>query len=190
RRGAGPLALARRTPSTAAGRLRVTSVEPSQPRPPVSPHRPLLIGAAVAALVLFLLLVGSAYGWLLWLDAKLAVKYQRLQDLEAEEKSLQADVKAHDAVQEGANASPNWLDELYDTTALFPDPDQVRLTQWKGTTQSLVDKDKTKYVGKISLEGRTGQNNKKQLDTFRQELDRDAHYRTSAKGNEDRSTRG
>ena len=145
------------------GGLPVNFAAPKQPRPPEDPNRRkfVLVGAVAAAVLV-------AVGMLAFLEiTKLdkQVKEQTLKnsDLDLQLAAFEVDDKRVKAIGGWADQDVVWLDELYDLTARFPDPDkeQTRLTTFTGDVVERLpnskEKDKDKHVAKVSLKGVTNE---------------------------------
>src|SRR5262249_37424120 len=110
--------------------LPVNFVAPKQPKPPADPNkRNILMGAAVAAVLLFAVGV-LGFSELAKLDAKVKAMKQRNSDLDLELVGYEEDEKRYAAVNAWNESSVDMLDEIYDLTDRFPDPekDKVRLS--------------------------------------------------------------
>jgi hypothetical protein len=158
--------------------LPVNFASPKQPRPPEDPNRrKLVLGvAAVAA-------VAAAVGMLAFLeisklDKQVKAQQARNSDLDKQLAAFQEDETRVKAISAWADQDVIWLDELYDLTDRFPDPDkdQVRLATFTGDVVERLpnakdkDKDKDKHVAKISLKGVSGREDgpvDRMLDAFR-----------------------
>jgi Tfp pilus assembly PilM family ATPase/Tfp pilus assembly protein PilN len=135
------------------GKLPINFVHPKEPRPPTDPNkRRLLIGTSVAAAAL---IAGVVYCY-----TKLADRDRRLDALVMAKLSLDKqllqideDAKRIKAIDDWTQADVVWLDELYDLTERFPDPNGIRLTMFVGDPLTLSAKDK--HVARMSLKGIT-----------------------------------
>lgn len=159
--------------------LPINFVAPKEPKAPKDPNRKrILVGGGIAAAVL-VILGGLGYGQLYVQDKKIERSRLDLVELENKEKLLQPDAQKFDAVQTWVNSYPNWLEELYDTTALFPEPTLVRLTDWSGTPHSSAGKDKLVFPGQLTLKGVTTQiqENRDRVTEFWRKLTQDNHYK-------------
>jgi hypothetical protein len=149
--------------SGARAGLPVNFVAPKQPRPPSDPNRrKVLLGLGVAAAVL--LAVGLlAFLKISSLDREVKAQLAVNRDLDTLLASSEDDDKRIKAVGSWVDQNCNLLDEFYDFTERFPDPDKdkVRLSQF---TADLVErpvnskdkvKDQDKFVAKLSIRGVT-----------------------------------
>jgi Tfp pilus assembly PilM family ATPase len=144
--------------------LPVNFAEPKQPKPPADPNkRKLLLGAAVAAA---LLLAGGALAYfeLGRLDREVSAQLAKNNEMsKLLTEQLEEDDKRIKAIGSWVDQNVVWLDELYDLTDRFPDPDtdRVRLTQLsaKVVERSTNPKDKDKqplFAADMSLKGVCG----------------------------------
>ncbi|HZT83103.1 MAG TPA: hypothetical protein VFA26_22940 [Gemmataceae bacterium] len=139
--------------------LPVNFVQPKQPRPPQDPNkRKVLLGLAAAAAVL--VAVGAlAFMELSKLDKRVKAQTALNKDVDKTLQDLEEDDKRIKAISAWTDQNVNWLDELYDLSERFPDPDKanVRLTQLSGSLVERVakdkDKDKSQNVAQMSLKG-------------------------------------
>jgi len=139
--------------------LPINLAEPKQPRPPADPNkRKVLIAAAVAA-GLLLIVGGWAYSEVNRLDRDVKKQQAANKELDLALANAEEDDKRFQAINSWVEQNVVWLDELYDLTARFPDPDtdRVRLTslvcnQVERSTNPK-DKDKPQYAGYFALEG-------------------------------------
>jgi hypothetical protein len=160
------------------GGLPVNFASPKQPRPPEDPNRrKVFLGAAVAAAVL---LAVGLLGFLeiSKLDQQIKAKTATNRELDEQLKAFEDDDKRVKAIGAWADQDVVWLDELYDLTDRFPDPDKenVRLTTFTGDVVERLpnakekDKDKEKHVAKMSLKGVSGEDDRPldhMMDAFR-----------------------
>jgi hypothetical protein len=162
--------------------LPVNFVEPKQPKPPADPNRrKLVLGLGVAAAVLL------AVGTLVFLELSKLDKQVRAQaalnaGLDRDLTAGEEDDKRYKAVSSWNDHNIVWLDELYDLTDRFPDPDKdmIRLS---GLTAEVVERppnSKDKHVGKLTLKGVSG-NDVKPIDTLVSHFVSDGRYRSDPK---------
>jgi Tfp pilus assembly PilM family ATPase len=144
--------------------LPVNFAEPKQPRPPEDPNkRKLLIGAGIAAAI-FLAIGTLAFIELNRLDRQ--VKEQVARNKKWDEALLIAeeDAKRVKAISAWTDQNVVWLDELYDLTDRFPEPDTAQLRMVE-IAANLVDrpanaKEKEKHhTGSLYLKGVSGDDN-------------------------------
>jgi Tfp pilus assembly PilM family ATPase len=137
--------------------LPVNFVAPKQPKPPEDPNRrKLVLGAGLAVAV------AAAVGLLAFLEiGKLdrKVRDQQTANRQLQEQLDQAeeDDKKYAQVKAWTESTVNKLDELYDLTDRFPDPDANKM---RLTLLTIIDqdrpanaKDKDKHVARMSLKG-------------------------------------
>jgi hypothetical protein len=156
--------------------LPINFASPKQPRPPEDPNRrKYVLGAAVAAAVLV------ALGMLVFLeinklDRQIKEQAAKNRELDLQLAAYEDDDKRVKAIAAWADQEVAWLDELYDLTDRFPDPDkdQVRLTSMTGDVidklPNAKEKDKDKHVARMSLKGVSGADDRPldhMLDAFR-----------------------
>jgi hypothetical protein len=131
--------------------LPVNFLEPRQPRQGSDPNKKMLaiIGAAAAVL----LVAGLAYGLLLVSD-KEKTRRALVNDktsLEDELRGLEDVSKRVKAVRDWQDKGVNWLDELYDLTAAFPDPAGTEVVHLVGAPVEQSKGSKKKTVAEMQL---------------------------------------
>ncbi|HEX5269476.1 MAG TPA: hypothetical protein VFW33_03265, partial [Gemmataceae bacterium] len=154
----------------------VNFTSPKQPKPPEDPNRrKVALGALVAVAVV------AAVGLLAFLEISKMDRQLKLQrainaDLDLQLKAYEEDDKRVQAIGAWAEQDVVWLDELYDLTDRFPDPDKegVRLSIFTGDVVEKAagakEKDKDRHVAKISLKGVSGADDRpldRMMDAFR-----------------------
>jgi hypothetical protein len=167
--------------------LPVNFVAPKQPRAPADPNRRMfaLAGAAVLAVLV-------AVGLLAWLevnklDRQVREQAERNRQLDSQLALYEEDEKRAKAVGAWVDQDVPLLDEIYDLTDRFPDPDKdkVRLSQVTfnviDQTPNAKDKDKerekVKYVAQIKdLKGVC--DDERPVDHMLSSFITDGHYRT------------
>jgi hypothetical protein len=145
--------------------LPINLAEPKQPRPPSDPNkRKVLIGVAAAAAVL-LAIGGFAWSELNRLDRDVKKQMGINRELDAQVQVAEEDDKRLKALDGWADQNVNLLDEWYDLTDRFPEPDadHIRLTMLKADVieRSTNPKEKDKqqqHTGQMRLEGVLGPN--------------------------------
>jgi len=142
--------------------LPVNFVHPKEPKPPADPNkRKLLIGLAVAAAVLVAVGLLTLFE-LSRLDKQLKAQVAQNRDLDELLRVSEEDDKRIKAIGAWNDQNVVWLDEFYDLTDRFPDPDTnaMRLSQvtFDVVDQSANAKEKVKHAGKMSLKGVVGDN--------------------------------
>ncbi|HEY8506071.1 MAG TPA: hypothetical protein VIL46_15905 [Gemmataceae bacterium] len=139
------------------GQLPVNFLRPREPKPETDPNARLVVYAAVV----MALVVAAAVVWgvlarsarektLIALNAHKNTLDRELGFLEQQDKRTQA-------VDDWERRRLNWLDELYDLAARFPDPARTRLTEFTGTPNERGRNGKSEYVAKLSLKLETNE---------------------------------
>ena len=163
----------------ASGRpLPINLLKPKQPRPAVDPNRRrLVIGAAALVAVLAAIFT---YGFV-----QLDRRDQLLRSLVDEKAALDIqlagladEIKYARALDEWSNSEIDWLDELYDLTDRFPDPNNVRLVQFTGDPMTRTAKNA--HVARLVLKGIMN-NDYQALNQLESRLVNDGHYRVEPK---------
>ena len=159
--------------------LPINFVHPKQPKPPADPSRQKML---VAALLGIIVLTGvGVYGYYQY--SKKTTELSRVRAemarLDAQKSALVQETVNYDAIADWQGASISMLDELYQSTALFPDINVVRARQWSGDEQRLAGKDKD-LVARITVKGQTTQNNKQMVNDFYNRLSGDSSFRVNA----------
>jgi hypothetical protein len=105
-----------------SGELPVNFLEPREPRRAANPNKRLLVlvGAAAAALLIGVMVIGFL---------QVSQKAAAAQTLRNQKQELESEIAAHadtmkraGIIKEWETKGVCWLDELYDLTAVFPDP--------------------------------------------------------------------
>ena len=140
--------------------LPINLAEPKQPRPPSDPNkRKLVLVAGIAAAVL--LGIGAlAYAELNRLDRAVKLQVAQNRELDQALSIAEEDDKRIKALETWSDQNVVWLDELYDLTDRFPDPDtehvrmQVLTCNVVEHSTNAKEKDtKPQHVGQMHLEG-------------------------------------
>ncbi|MBL8798423.1 MAG: hypothetical protein JNM56_31300, partial [Planctomycetia bacterium] len=133
-----------------------------------------------AGLVAALLLVGIGLGYseLSTRDRELEGLLVTKAELDRQLTQLRDEEKRIKVVGDWVNGEVVWLDELYDLTARFPDPKNLRLTQL--AAQPLTRAANNKYTARITLKGITT-DNFEPVDQLIAAAGADGQYRVSAK---------
>ena len=140
--------------------LPVNFVQPKQPKPPQDPNkRKLLVGLAVAAALL--VAVGLlAFFEVRRLDRQLLALNTQSRQLNDVVAVAEEDDKRIKVIGAWNDQDVVWLDEFYDLTDRFPEPNTtpMRLSQviFDVAEQPANAKEKIKHVGKMSLKGVVG----------------------------------
>jgi Tfp pilus assembly PilM family ATPase len=163
----------------ASGRpLPINLLKPKRPRPATNPNRRrLLIGAAALVAVLAAIFT---YGFI-----QLDRRDQLLQSLVDEKAGLDTqlaglgdEIKYARALDEWTSSEIVWLDELYDLTDRFPNPNNVRLVQFTGDPMTKTTKNA--HVARLVLKGIMN-NDYQALNQLESRLVNDGHYRVEPK---------
>jgi hypothetical protein len=157
--------------------LPVNFVAPKQPKPPEDPNRRKLVlgaGAAVAVVALVGLL---AFLEINKMDRKVRDQQALNRQLQEQLDLAEEDDKRYASVKAWADSTVNKLDELYDLTDRFPDPDASRI---RLTLLTLNDVDrpagaKDKHVARLTLKGVCGDENQP-VNQFMQNFTTDGRY--------------
>jgi hypothetical protein len=157
--------------------LPINFVQPKQPRPPRDPRKKRFLLAAAAAAAILVAAGVYCYGQLATKDRQLDELYVKKKLLDAQLVSIEEDAKRIKALEEWNQNSINWLDELYDLTERFPDPNGIRLINL--TAEPSVGSAKDKHVAKVSLKGITTFDNTA-MNTLNSHLEVEKHYRFGA----------
>jgi hypothetical protein len=159
-------------------------VRPKQPKPPRDPNRRRLVFAAAAGLALLVVAVGACAAELASVGRKVDLQRRENADFDRTLAASEDDGRSVKALGDWTDSSVVWLDELYDLTDRFPDPDKegIRLAQLTGEVveKPANAKTKDKFVAKMSLKGVTGAD-AKPVDLLVQHLVEDKHYRPDFK---------
>jgi hypothetical protein len=174
RRGAYAGAMGALYAQTQYRTLPIDFLHPKEPKPPRDPNKWRALAAACVAL---LLVAGTTiYGML-----ALGARDRELRDLTIDKVDLEGQLQQLEkedanraAVEDWMNNRIIWLDELYDLTERFPDPNMARLTKLSADPLTHTAKEKQR-IGRISLEGITTEA-PKDLDDFLSHLKADGHY--------------
>lgn len=181
----GLMALRARSPE-----LPLNFLSPREPKPVSDPNKRLLglIGVAAAILIVGGLLLGLFI---------VNQKQSREQSLAKQKAELEEDLKKLDDVQRRVKAvkdwedkGVNWLDELYDLTARFPDPTKIEVVQLLGTPYDGKNA-KTKHVAQMELKVATTADSVKSVDELINRIALDQkHFSVGAKQTSRNSTPG
>lgn len=159
--------------------LPINFLEPRQPSAKSDPGKRLiaLVGIAAALILVTGLVVG------LFLVSRKGSDVVALQnqkrDLDEEIKKLDDVSKRIKAVKDWEDKGVNWLDELYDLTARFPDPSGTEVTQLIGQPFQQAKNSKLLHVAELQLTIFT--DTSKTVDTLIIDMQHDKHYSVGAK---------
>jgi hypothetical protein len=158
----------------ARGRLPVDLAAPREPvAPQMSAKRKL---AAVGAVVALVVIGGLGFGYvrLMGKQAQFAKLVKEKVDLDQEMKKYEEDDKRIKAFKEWDGTRIDWLDEMYDLAARFPDIDRARLEQLRAEPLAVQKGSKQKYVARIYLKVQT--NDDKLMNNLQSAMTADKKY--------------
>jgi hypothetical protein len=135
----------------AAAGVPINFAHPKEPRPAKDPNQKRYVVAAAVAATILLLAVAACAVHLQMLDSDETALRVTQADLESQVQRLEEDKARHKAVEDWTRSDVCWLDELYDFTSLFPEPDSIRLKVFSGEPQ---DRSKT-HQAQLQLTGVT-----------------------------------
>jgi Tfp pilus assembly PilM family ATPase len=160
--------------------LPINFVRPKEPKPPRDPNQKrVLLGAGVAA-ALLVAAVAYCVSQVAAKDQDLNARAREKADLDRQLTQLDDDSKRIKALDDWSQTEIVWLDELYDLTARFPDPNKLFLMQMTGNPVSATTKSRDKYVGRMTLKGGMTLD-PEPVDDLVADLARDGHYNVPAK---------
>lgn len=157
----------------------VNFVHPKQPTAPSDPNRRRILIAAAAACLALAVLGGFGVYQLYAKQQEIDRRQGELTALDARLNRLKEDVTKHDAVQDWVKPQITWLDELYELTAMFPDPNQVRITHLVAEPGAALAKGATSNA-RLKLTGVTSYETLKQVYELRSKLFQQAFYGVGA----------
>jgi Tfp pilus assembly PilM family ATPase len=132
--------------------------------------------AAVAAVVAILVIGGLGFGYIKVQEKQkqLAALVKEKNDLEKMKKELDEDEKRIKIFKEWDDTRINWLDELYDLAARFPDITGTRIEQFRVEALTPQKGAKVKHVAKMFLKVATEAG--KNMDALQMALSADKRY--------------
>ena len=159
--------------------LPVNFLNPREPKAHSDPNKRMLGLIGVAASLL--LVGGLALGLFLVAQKSKAANALRAQksDLEDDLKKLDDTSRRVAAVKDWENKGINWLDELYDLTARFPDPSGAEVIQLVGKPIPPVKNSANKHVADLELTINTG--SARAVDTLVIDMSHDKQYEVAPK---------
>ncbi len=157
--------------------LPINFVRPKQPKAQSDPNKRRLVLAVFVAGILLLAGIGFCYAQLAILDRNLADEAYANSNLDRRLLELDEDAKRLKALGDWVDGGVNCLDELYDLTDRFPEPNTVRLTQL--SFDRLTRTAKEKHAGTMTLKGITTAS--EPVDRLLSRIDGDGHYRVGPK---------
>jgi hypothetical protein len=135
-------------------------IHPREPRPAEDPLRKRLAVGLGAAAVLLVAGIGTAAWQLSSLTSQVTAQVLKNAELDSELTLAEQDAKRIKALGDWNDHAIVWLDELYDLTERFPDPDKNSVRLSRLTAEHVDRGSKDKRVAKISLLGVTGDDHK------------------------------
>lgn len=158
--------------------LPVNFIEPREPKTAKDPNKRMLV--MVAASIFVLMVAGLAAGRMMVSSKADQVKALRMEKNEIEDdiKNMEESMKRIKVVKEWQDKNVNWLDELYDLTARFPDPRYTEVVQLIGKPNETKNTN-AKYVAEIELNIHT--EGGKHVDDLANLMVQDRHYAIGSK---------
>lgn len=137
------------------GRLPIDLTAPRQPvAAKFSGQRKL---AGVGALVALLVIGGLGFGYVRLMSKQ--TEFTRLvkekTELEKDLKTMEEDEKRVKAFKDWDDTRVNWLEEMYDLAARFPDIEKARVEQFRAEPLAVQKGSKQKYVARIFIKIQT-----------------------------------
>ena len=122
---------------TKAGRLPIDFVNPRQPVTRESANRRLV--ASITAIAALVIIGGLGFGYIKvqQRQSQLTALIKKKTDLTEDLKVSEEEEKRVKALKEWDDARINWLDEIYDMSARFPDISKIRLEQFRAEPLAL-----------------------------------------------------
>jgi hypothetical protein len=173
--------------------LPINFAKPKKPKPPRDVKKTRLIAAAGVAAAFLLLGVFYCYGLLADKQKRFEEVNTRKRTLETELAKMEEDDKRIALVEDWVQSGLVWLDELYDLTSRFPDPETIRLTSLTGdpvtrtaqakpaapTADAANQTPTPKYVAKLALQGITTSDDRAVKELTKRFVE-DNHYKVDA----------
>jgi len=174
--------------------LPINFAEPKQPRPPADPNKRKLVFAAALVATVLLAVGGLAFAEIGRLDKEVKKQVAHNKELDSQLQAAEEDDKRIKAIGAWVDQNVIWLDEIYDLTDRFPDPDveKVRLESLSANvverSTNAKDKDKQQHAGYLTLEGVC--NDYQPIDTLVARFHRDGYGPSPKEMSEIRGGRG
>jgi len=160
--------------------LPINFAQPRQPQAERDPRKRRLVAAAAAAGLVLLGTVGYCYSQLSAKDDEIERLTQEQTQLDSTLARFEQSSKQLHEINDWEKQNMDWLDELYDLAALFPDTERIRLTQITGDPIKRGPKDKDPHVAQLVLRGVTT-NDARAVNELGERLAEDSdHYSISA----------
>lgn len=147
------------------------------PRQPVATgvNKKRLIAAGVSLLALLIIgSLGFGYIRVQQKQTKLISLVKEKNELEKQRKEMEEDEKRIKAFKDWDDTRVNWLDQMYDLAAMFPDTNSMRLESFRGDPLTPSKTAKVKHVARILLKIQTEAG--KYMDALRSSLTADKRY--------------
>jgi Tfp pilus assembly PilM family ATPase len=159
--------------------LPVNFIEPREPKSDRDPNKRLfaIVGAAAALLLIGGLGIGRFVVSKKTSQA-VALKMQK-NELDDDLRNLEESVRRVKAVREWNDKGVNWLDELYDLTARFPDPKGTEVTVLIGQRLDSKNAAAAKYAADLELQVSTEGSDF--INDLVKQMAQDKHYSVGAK---------
>jgi Tfp pilus assembly PilM family ATPase len=156
--------------------LPINFVHPKQPKPPKDPNKLRILVGVGAAAVLLIGAVFAGYRDLHAKDQEIERLYLAKSDLDKQLVQIEEDAKRIKTLDDWEQSEIVWLDELYDLTSRFPDPNLIRLTLLQCDPLSRSNK----YVARMTLKGITTESFVP-INLLQRRLEEESHYKQDAK---------
>ena len=157
----------------AYGQQKALPIDFVQPRQPRAARTFSIAQIAVAAAVLFVLVSSALGGGYLWIhapDAEIAELNRQRDDRDSKIPPGSAEQeKSFNAVRDWVNTNVVWLDELYDLTAVFPEPTNTQLREFRAEPLAKANSKEKDLVAKMSIRGVTREGDRP-IDELRKNL--------------------
>jgi hypothetical protein len=133
------------------GRVPIDFAAPREPAAPKMGAKQKLAGALSLAALLIIGVLGFGYYRVMTKQTEFAKLVRQKTEMENDLKTMDEDGKRVKALQEWDESRINWLDELYDLTARFPDVKNAQVDMLRVESVPAQKGSKQKNVGKIDL---------------------------------------
>lgn len=171
-----------------AGLLQLKTLSKPLPVNFVSPRQPVSKDAnkrkwivAATSLAALLVIGGLIFGYIRveQKQAKLTALIKEKSELEKQRKEMEEDEKRMKAFKEWDETRINWLDQMYDLAAMFPDINSARLVQLQAEPHTPPKGAKIKDVGRLTLKIQAEAG--KYMDALSSAISADRHYHNPKK---------
>ncbi len=142
--------------------------------------------AAAASVAALLIVGGLGFGYIKvqQKQTQLAKLVREKSDFEKQRKDMEEDEKRIKALEDWDAMRVNWLDQMYDLAAMFPDPKGTRIESFRGDPLNHPKKSKIQTVAKITMKVQT--NDGRNMDALRSAMASEKRYQNvlqQTKGN-------